>query len=724
MNASASTLDRPLGLRMRPGLRWTERLDGGAIASDPVAQTHHEVTAEDRQLARWLRPESTLRELRRRWEATFAPQRIEPRELVSKLASLRHAGVLAGPDNPDALWRRYAERRGARLRGWWRRLPSLPLGSIDPEPIVRPLTRAFGWLYTQPGLALVAMLLFSAALVVLSRGDRFLAELPSLSALASPRGAALVLVVFVALKTVHELGHAVACRQLGGQPRELGLLLLMGAPCPYVDVSDAWGFPSKASRVLVSLAGVLAEAIVASIAVFVWRASGPGVTHTVALHVVLVAGAVTLLANLNPLLRYDGYYVLADATGSPNLWSRSRSELRSWLRHWFARTDDVLEPISRWRLLYAGASMAYVALLTVAIAWLAIAVARIAKLEAFGWLAAMAVVVPVALDGVSPAIRAATTPGRGPKARWGRVGIAMGLVTAIACAAAFAPWPVRVTAPGVVTLVAPQVVTVSTAGRVVQAITPGTRVEVGDTLLRLENPDIKRQLAEARADAETARLGVELIERRRAVDGAVANELPQARSLAASRQRHYEELLRESQRLVLRADRPGVVWEAPAAEVPRDADETLDGAPRWPLRPEAHGAWLATGTPVAFVATSDECQVELTIDERDAERLAAGQTARIALTHVAGAVMEARLVAIAPEADQPEADRGSPTESWGDTAARLAADTAQRRVFVRLDEAPAKGFVLGGDAKGRIDVGSASGASIALRWLRGALALP
>lgn len=724
MNASASTLDRPLGLRLRPGLHWTERREGGAIASDPVSQTHHQVTAEERALAGWLRPETTLRELRRRWESTFAPQRIEPRELAEKLAALRRAGVLAGNDHPDALWRRHAEQRSAERRGVWRRLPALLLGSIDPEPIVRPLTRTFGWVFTLPGLMLAAAMMFAAALVVLSRWDRFVADLPTLSTIATLEGGSLVLLVFIALKAVHELGHAVACRQLGGQPRELGLLLLMGAPCPYVDVSDAWGFPSKVARCLVSMAGVLAEGVVASLAVFVWRASGEGLTHSVALHVVLVAGAVTLVANLNPLLRYDGYYVLADATESPNLWSRSRSELRAWLRGWFFESREAPAPTSRWRLLYAALSTAYVAALTIAIAWMAIAFARVAKVEALGWLAATALVVPVAIDALTPPFRSATTPCRGPRPRWRRFALASALVALSLCGAAWAPWAVRVAAEGTVTLVAPQVVTLSTAGRIVEAVPPGTRVEIGDVIARLENPDVERQLAAARAEADTARLAVQLIERRRAVDVKIADDLPQARSLAASRQQRYEGLLREADRLVLRADRPGVVWEPPAAEPPREADDTLDSAPRWPLRPEARGAWLAVGTPVALVAPADACQVELMIDERDADRLAVDQTARVALAHHPGAVALGRLVAIAPQAEQSRSNRDANETRRDEPVPQTVAQAAERRVVVRLDEAPAGGFVLGGDARGRIDVGYDSGASIAQRWLRGALALP
>ena len=115
------------------------------------------------------------------------------------------------------------------------------------------------------------------------------------------------------------------CIRLGGQCRELGLMLLVFTPCLYCEVSDAWTFPSKWQRIAVSAAGIIVEIVLAALAALVWCFSGPGLLHSLAFAVMVVCSVSTLLFNGNPLMRYDGYYVLADLLEVPNLAEQSRA---------------------------------------------------------------------------------------------------------------------------------------------------------------------------------------------------------------------------------------------------------------------------------------------------------------------------------------------------------------------------------------------------------------
>lgn len=100
----------------------------------------------------------------------------------------------------------------------------------------------------------------------------------------------------------------------------MGFMLLVFAPCLYCDVSDAWRLKSKWRRIAVSSAGVMVELVLAAAATIVWWYAQPGVVQLVALNIMVICTLNTLLVNGNPLMRYDGYYILSDLVEVPNLW--------------------------------------------------------------------------------------------------------------------------------------------------------------------------------------------------------------------------------------------------------------------------------------------------------------------------------------------------------------------------------------------------------------------
>jgi putative peptide zinc metalloprotease protein len=182
----------------------------------------------------------------------------------------------------------------------------------------------------------------------------------------------LLWLVYPLLKALHELGHAYAVKSGEGEVHEMGIMLLVLAPIPYVDATAAGAFRSKWSRALVGAAGILVELFVAGIAMFVWVLVEPGLLRAIAFNVLLVAGASTLLFNGNPLLRYDGYYVLSDLIEIPNLGNRS-NQYWQWLakRYLFGLKSIERPPASvgerRWFVFYGAASFIYRTLVMIAI---------------------------------------------------------------------------------------------------------------------------------------------------------------------------------------------------------------------------------------------------------------------------------------------------------------------------------------------------------------------
>ncbi|TWU04721.1 HlyD family efflux transporter periplasmic adaptor subunit [Stieleria varia] len=190
----------------------------------------------------------------------------------------------------------------------------IPLG--NPARLVDKLTSVARYVITWPmGIAWVATMLW-AIVSFAAESERF-----SLSQLNIHSRDTWIWfgITWCVLKLIHESAHAVACHRFGGRVAGCGVLFLLLIPLPYVDVTSAWRFSNKYHRILVSAAGMLAETWLAAIATLVWVRVGPGMTSQICVNMMLAAGVNTLLFNLNPLMKFDGYHMLADWLELPNL---------------------------------------------------------------------------------------------------------------------------------------------------------------------------------------------------------------------------------------------------------------------------------------------------------------------------------------------------------------------------------------------------------------------
>ncbi len=161
----------------------------------------------------------------------------------------------------------------------------------------------------------------------------------------TPQNVILLWLLFPLVKILHELGHGLATKAYGGEVHEMGVMLAALQPLPYVDVSAASAFRSKRQRIVVGAAGMIVELFIASLALFLWLNVEPGVVRALAYNIIFIASVSTVLFNANPLLRYDGYYMLADYLEMPNLRARAHTYI-SYLceRYLFGCQDAVAEP--------------------------------------------------------------------------------------------------------------------------------------------------------------------------------------------------------------------------------------------------------------------------------------------------------------------------------------------------------------------------------------------
>ena len=229
-----------------------------------------------------------------------------------------------------------------------------------------PSCSAFGWAGVILWLTIVA-----AGLVVAGLNWSALTEDVVDRALA-PQNLLLLWFAYPVVKAIHELGHAYAVKIFGGEVHEIGIMFLVFVPVPYVDASAASSFPDKRQRMVVGAIGIAVEMALAAFALLIWAYAAAGSVHAIAYNVILIGGVSTVLFNGNPLLRFDGYYVLADAIELPNLGQRANRYLGYLVqRYAFGSRDASFPPTDgrarAWFVFYGITSFVYRIFISIAI---------------------------------------------------------------------------------------------------------------------------------------------------------------------------------------------------------------------------------------------------------------------------------------------------------------------------------------------------------------------
>jgi len=461
-------------------------------------------------------------------------------EMVRLLSQLHSADVLlcdVPPDTAELL------RRAEKIEGaWWKmnlRSPlSLRFPLFDPEKVlsrtvrfVRPLFSVFG--------AIVWLAVVGTALVLAGSHWSELTE-NVVDRILSAENLFTMWLVYPILKATHEFGHGFAVKTWGGEVHEMGIMLLVLMPIPYVDASSATAFRERRRRLLVSAAGILVELFVASLALFLWLSLDPGIPRSVAYNVIVLASVSTLLFNGNPLLRYDGYYILSDLVEIPNLGQRSTQYMGYLAKRYLFDVKEAEPPYCGpgerfWFVLYAVSSFVYRMFL-----YSAIILFIAGKFFIFGvilaiWALAGMVVVPAGKGAgfllFSPVLR---------KNRGRAVTITATILAVVLAAVFLLPFPYRTRAEGVVWVPEESHVRAGSSGFVTQVLVPSdTPVRKGDLLVECRDPLLPAnvRLLTARLNELEARYNAALPEDRVA-SGIIREEIENARaSLSRAKER-------------------------------------------------------------------------------------------------------------------------------------------------------------------------------------------
>jgi putative peptide zinc metalloprotease protein len=444
-------------------------------------------------------------------------------EIIRLLAQLHGADLLVGklPPNMEELNRRADTHAQRALMTRIRNPLALRFPLVDPDrflnatlPLVRPL-------FTTAGL--IAWLALVGTGVVLAAMN-FSALSGNLNdQIITAQNVALLLLAYPFVKAFHELGHAYSTKVWGGEIHEIGIMLLVFVPVPYVDASSSAAFRNKWRRATVSAAGIMVEAGLASIALFIWLSVEPGFVRAFAYNVMLIGGVSTLLFNGNPLLKFDGYYVLSDLLEIPNLGTRANKYVTYLIQRYAFGIGGLASPATArgepfWFVLYAvGAALYRLSIL------LTIALYIASKLFFVGIALSIA---SVASTVIWPLVRALRFVADSPQLYRRRQRAIMTTLAAAAAAVALLlaiPMPFSTIAQGVVWVGDQAAVHALTDGFVAaMPVASGARVEPGTTLIEGEDGVLVQ---------ETAVIEKHLDELRLRLDAAMPKDIVQANIL-------------------------------------------------------------------------------------------------------------------------------------------------------------------------------------------------
>ncbi|MCP4486735.1 MAG: PqqD family peptide modification chaperone [Gammaproteobacteria bacterium] len=328
----------------------------------------------------------------------YAPGQQEIIQLVGQL----HAADLVKADAPvdaEELFGRQTKQKQSKTRQRFMNPVALKIPLWDPNEFLDRHFPKISWIFT-PWMAAIWMMLMLYALLELTRKWPAIQANFSTDALL-PHNMLLMLLLYPPIKFLHELGHAFSAKLENGEVHEMGINFLMFMPVPYVNVSTVANYRNKYKRMLVSAAGILVESFLAALGLLLFLSVEPGIVQSIGFNIFIIGGVSSLFFNGNPLLKYDAYYILADALSIPNLFQRAGQYWRYFFQRYLFGLDHISSPASAsgetfWFISYSIASQLY----RLAVLWFIFVILSgkffIAAVIVTGWLFSIQILVPLA----------------------------------------------------------------------------------------------------------------------------------------------------------------------------------------------------------------------------------------------------------------------------------------------------------------------------------------
>ncbi|QDS96707.1 Putative peptide zinc metalloprotease protein YydH [Roseimaritima multifibrata] len=681
-----SSSSRPLTVRKRPDLSHARQLYQGTafwVVKEPVGLQYFRFHEEEFFILNMLDGHVSLQQIKDGFEQQFAPQKITFGDLQQFIGMLHRSGLVISnaPGQGKALEQRGSTKRRKELMGKFTNVFALRFRGFDPERILTKILPWTGWLFTIPALFFFICLGSAAMLLLAMQYETVYARLPSFQQFfAADRWMYLALTMGI-VKVLHEFGHGISCKKFGGECHELGFMLLVFTPCLYCNVSDSWMLPNKWKRVWIGAGGIYVEMILASFATFIWYFTEPGMLNDLCLNMMFLNVVSTVLVNGNPLLRFDGYYILMDILEIPNL----RQKATEVLKRWFQQTclglelqDDPFLP-QRNKLFFAIftiASVIYRWVVVFSICWFVIKVLEPYGLQIVGRMIAMVGFVGLVAQPVIQTFKFCRTPGRLAKVKRVPLAITLSVVAAAIGVVCYVPLPHHIDSAFEIQLSETGNVYANTSGILIKAVKPGDFVKKGDILAVLDNPDLAIEQAEQVGELRQAENRFENMGARSRRDPKVVSEIRTQIKLISSLNEMLSKTEEEIERLTIRAPRDGVVLPPPDKPSRDDGSGMLPDWSGSPLSEHNRGALITPDTLLCQLGSPDSMEAVLIIDQGDIQLVKIGYPVDMKLDASKMTSFKSEILELSTQ-DREYVSSGMSSQSGGDLETEIDPQTGQ-----------------------------------------------
>ena len=633
--ASPAETTLKLVFSIRKCLKFSTRFENGesfVSVEDPVRSKHYRIgLAEYRFIAKINGERSNANIFELLKNETGAQQGQQqasnelPQDQIVQIANWLLAMNLVTVNQSDNSLRLNAmaqQIERAKMKSWLNPI-SIRFSLFNPNRFLKSIQPATEWLFSSWFFVLWVMIGVYSLVCLVDNWQRVYAS--SANVLSSGSWIWLLITWFV-LKVVHESAHGIACRKYGGEVPEFGVVFILFAPMAFVNVTSMWRFVNRWQRMVVSAAGMYVEFLVAFLAIIVWSQTD-GVVASIAFSVMVMSSVTTILFNANPLMRFDGYFLLSDLLAIPNLYGKGGQ--------WFSETTKQLFfGVPKQTQFHANERVPVAIYGALAFVWriligLGLIIAASVLLQGAGLvLSGIGVVTWFALPILRQIVSLTDSNGQ---VRINKIRTAV----SVACLVGFVvagvyvfQAPATKSAPAIVQLHNESVIRSDASGFVTAIhVAEGQTVAKGDLLIELENPELANELVELTRLREEAKI----------------------QSRIHQQQGNQAMVQAETQRVYGLTDQ---IIEKQSATKGLQVLATDDGVIVQRQLANRLGSFVEQGDELLTVAKLDSKEVVVSVDQSEYDATVWTTGKQLRLMFPGKAVVNATLVSINPRASQ------------------------------------------------------------------------
>lgn len=623
-----SSTSRPVKLRIRPDLEARRHKYQGRsywVVKEPVGLNYFRFHEEEYAILQMLDGLTSLEQIKEKFEDEFTPQKITFQDLQQFIGMLHRSGLVISEASGQGkeLKKRRDTKKRKEFFSKFTNIFALRFRGIDPDWMLTALHKYVWWFFSPGFMVMWLLIALSAGTLVLVEFDQFRAKLPAFNDFFAPHNWLYLACTMAVVKVLHEFGHGLSCKYFGGECHEMGAMLLVFTPALYCNVSDSWMLPNKWHRAFIGAAGMYVEVFLASIATFVWWFSTPGFVNQVALSVMFICSVSTVMFNGNPLLRFDGYYILMDLLEIPNLRQKSTEVLRRFLFEWGLGVEQPENPFLPQKHkfffgLFTVAAVIYRWLVVFSILMFLNAVLKPYGLQVIGRMIALTGFVGLVVQPAVELYKFFYTPGRMQKVKRHRVAISVAAVAAVLLVVLFLPLPHYIRASFEIEPRDAAAIYAEAPGKITLCnVKVGDKVEANNTvLLEMESLPLEAQVLELEGKLGEARALLQSLRERRFLDRGAELQIASTEEVIQMAEEQLAEKRAQLERLKVVSPISGIVLPAPY-----HPGTGRDGRlPTWSgsvLDKRNASAVLTEGDQICYVGDPKRLAAVMAIDQGD-----------------------------------------------------------------------------------------------------------